>query len=1071
MIDPHSNAEKNARLKARGVYYRWLVRQYGSIPLMEMADDPDPISLRQIYIPLRLGDKDVDDGSMNPPDKFKEETEANQLGQDAFDEVLSQRFLVISGRPGAGKTTFVKALVNELCGSYSSPFRSRMQKQIGNVLVMPIILRELPRIAEADSLEALLAMWWEHQVALNTQARLPSRNINSLDGDLRNAEPLNADPLDVDRLQASLTHDNFTILLLFDGVDEVGCLEIRERIFKFATHAVEHSRIILTGRPSGLADLQNFTVVDGERVIPQAWRFVLPLTRPQIDTFITKWYHSRPEWISKFQAGTDDFRKALSDPSRPHLLSLARRPIFLTLMSLVHCTRNEMPHGRAALYRAIVDLYLERQQRNRRLRESPDGKPMPQWDSNEPRIALGYLAWLSMQKGAEQQEKQGESDRRIVWKKEELLVALKKALEDKTLRFAEVKSSEAGSLLAYYLYPAGLLIEPADGYIQFAHLSFQEYLCAEYLQGRMSGLRMTKEWSEKVLSMLDRPGWYEVALLLLAVHADRTQNQGHFELLGLLDVSKNQEARLFFMGLLGKELPIGKEERLQWLPLLLMAALVNPSMQETKVIKDWPELNDVGLVYVETFALEVDPRAQFDYLLKLLLDNPPLYIQENIDDIGDIQKEAKKLWISPESSPYWNIRFGEQEARNHALLSLIVNTQWGINIKNSEHPVNSNKIMDFVLSCCQKDEWLWQKDDNNWKASLSLVYAELLFERNHETQWAIQHHTPLSAWLSQVDMLLFTGHENNYLSFLSGIYVKGENLCQRLRLMIATCQLVQLLRLAGFRPGNSVHPHNSLWQRVTSNFLFFAKNNAFDERYPWLKHGRRVSHDRIRFALGDFFGHWYYMVHEYHTGSLFISLSWGLLRNDWVRRIKVNDRVNKKSNSFLYEKKYIFEKVFRAASIEENEKKIEVELLDYLFSYGAIDWFAEQVENPSLVINRGGRVGEPLPRYLGLFDEQGMPLICQKRENFVQLWEWVSNDDNWLEWVFPEGLSSEDKQLLQVDLAELKTHDWSPYGVIKAILDAWPEDQIEQDWSFESREKALVTVCEVLIAKHDKKLT
>ena len=29
----------------------------------------------------------------------------------------------------------------------------------------------------------------------------------------------------------------------------------------------------------------------------------------------------------------------------------------------------EMPHGRATLYQAIVDLYLDRQQRHRRLRK------------------------------------------------------------------------------------------------------------------------------------------------------------------------------------------------------------------------------------------------------------------------------------------------------------------------------------------------------------------------------------------------------------------------------------------------------------------------------------------------------------------------------------------------------------------------------------------------------------------------------------------------------------------------------------------------------------------------------
>jgi predicted NACHT family NTPase len=84
----------------------------------------------------------------------------------------------------------------------------------------------------------------------------------------------------------------------------------------------------------------------------------LPFTRPQIETFIEKWYQLRPEWLHQRERGIKDFLGALHDAQRPHLLSLARRPIFLALMALVHCTRNEMPHGRAALYEAIIDLYL-----------------------------------------------------------------------------------------------------------------------------------------------------------------------------------------------------------------------------------------------------------------------------------------------------------------------------------------------------------------------------------------------------------------------------------------------------------------------------------------------------------------------------------------------------------------------------------------------------------------------------------------------------------------------------------------------------------------------------------------
>ncbi len=130
-------------------------------------------------------------------------------------------------------------------------------------------------------------------------------------------------------------------------------------------------------------------------------------------------------------------------------------------------------------------------------------------------------------------------------------------------------------------------------------------------------------------------------------------------------------------------------------------------------------------------------------------------------------------------------------------------------------------------------------------------------------------------------------------------------------------------------------------------------------------------------------------------------------------------------------------------------------VLGFAYNWAAWDWFSEQVENPQLVIKRGGRVAEPLPKHLGLFDEQGLPHVQQRRSNLIKLQAWAKSADNWLAWVFPEGLSSQDENLLRADIAELQTHDWSPDGFMEAVLADWPEDQAEQDWSLETREQAL----------------
>lgn len=1045
MIDPHIKAEKNARFKERGNYHRWLIQQNGTIPLIELADEPDPISLRQIYIPIRLGKKDIDDSEMNSPERFDEEKEDNQIGQNSFDEVLNHEFLIVSGRPGAGKTTFIKALVNELCGDYHSRFNDRMQERFGNVFVIPIILRELPNIASCKKFSELLGMWWERQVELNQ---------------LQDT----VQPLNVEKLNQSIEFDDLTCLVLFDGIDEIGSLETRHNIYQIAHSACnEGCRIILTGRPSGLSDLENMVLPkagqtwgkdDGRgRLFKERWRFVLPLTRPQIDSFIVKWYQLRPEWVSRFQVGTDDFRQALSDSSRPHLLSLARRPIFLALMSLVHCTRNKMPHGRAALYRAIVDLYLERQQRNRRLKERPDdGEAMPQWSSSEPRLALGYLAWLSMQKGSKQ-DRDKSDERRIVWEKSAMLEALRNILGGKNPRFTEVLPEHAESLLKYYLYPAGLLIEPAEGYVQFAHLSFQEYLCAEYLQGRMIGRRMEKEWRDQIAGMLYKPGWYEVALLLLAVHAERTQNQGHFELLGLLDLSDYYQARLFYLGLLGRELPIDPEERHQWLPVLFIAALVHPLMGEISMLEDWQALNETGLALLEKLFANLCAETQWLVLMGQLETDMPVYFQDyEEDEWEEWQANLKKRWLQPQNDDSWEVEFGEQEARNHALLHLTTVTQWGVDFDDHSSPLRSSKLLEGLNKVCAKESWLWQKNSKEkWVNSSSLLYSEDLFSLDDMSHYAIQKNTPLSVWLMQGESIDFTPSDGRSLpSVLHAIHSNKAVPIARIRLALAFYQWQQFLELSYM--SDSFEERSQLLAQSLSQSLSWK---------------RLHSHSRPRSRLLSELG----SKSRLQSRSLSLSLSLSRSRSrSRSRQLSLSRQRRIPPLPWYNNHKELFNQARKLLDNAELGNDVVIPVLmafsRYAYHFAAWNWFTEQSENPELWKSRGGHVGEPLPKVLGLFGNDGLPSIQQKRESLVRLQQWAENDDNWVEWVFPEGLCAKEKTLLRSDIAELKTHDWSPYGFMQAVLDDWPENVAVQDWDIEKSERELVEACEQLLVEH-----
>ncbi|MCP4648228.1 MAG: hypothetical protein GY852_10945, partial [bacterium] len=132
--------------------------------------------------------------------------------------------------------------------------------------------------------------------------------------------------------------------------------------------------------------------------------------------------------------------------------------------------------------------------------------------------------------------------------------------------------------------------------------------------------------------------------------------------------------------------------------------------------------------------------------------------------------------------------------------------------------------------------------------------------------------------------------------------------------------------------------------------------------------------------------------------------------------------------------------------------------------YAAHDWFNEQAESPDLMKSRGLRPGEPLPAELGLFDNQGRPFPVQHRSNWEHLQKWLENDNAILQFFVPEGLSKQDRQLLETDLAILKKQPWSPQAAVKAILADWPENEPERPYSMENSEARLMEACDALIA-------
>ncbi|ANE56239.1 NACHT domain-containing NTPase [Methylomonas sp. DH-1] len=1036
MADFNSPAEQNARMQARAGYFRWLNKHYGNAELAEITDEPEPISLRQIFVPMRVSRKKRSETNMAPPEKVVElETPDRLRGEDAFDLVAESSFVCLSGLPGSGKTTLTKALVGELCGSHPSRLRTTLQGQRG-IAPIPIVLRDIAGIDTIHSLEELMEAWW--------------RNLQR--------QAAQSDSLDIARLRASFSTegDAFPLLLLFDGLDETGGPDLRQALLDMAIAAHNHGghRVVVTGRPSGFEglDIPYLVSKEADNIGKIRWAktrretvginltkdclyHLLPLAWPQIENFIDSWYRLRPEWAIKRNEGSAHFLEALKDPQRDYLLTLARRPIFLTLMALVHCTRNEMPHGRADLYEAIVDLYLNRQDRHRQHenRRNTQGHQLKDWPTQEKRRVLARIAYQSQVMGSENADAGTHPDRRrIVWQRADLESFIADYLLGRAT-LGGIPAEDASQLLDYYLHPAGLLISPRKGEICFAHLSFQEYLCAEDIQRRLAGTRFADVFREDLVQRLGQPGWDEVGMLLLAMQKSRT-DQGHLELLGVLPPDQVGAVGLLVRAVCGKELGLTPEQQRAWLPALLMSSLRHPYLGLGQLMGQCDSLASPGLEQlIQLFFLAATPEEQWQVLESKLKEN--IYL--NWTD--ESKSEIRQIWLTQA----WNPDEPAPALRLYSLLNLISDTNWGLG-KEADYPqsmpiIDPNTALEEILiPTINNDRLLWQR-------------------KKHGDIDIFPH--PTSAWLKIDGILPITGRlwqrilesippdfwflhvENSYsgmASIQSALYPK-QTLPVRTKLslglfnLLLLCECFPLIQVklerANYRVDFLALATKSVGSRTRS--LIRWVNILRSKHRSWL----RTLLPMMSFLNIDYFSE---------------LLTFPQIRSDF-KILSHLEECNKKlkSGDLSADVKNAFHKAFDL----------------YGYRYSAHDWFTEQAESPDLARRRSLIPGEPLPRSLGLFDERGIPLARQDRQSWLALQAWLNDDDAVLAFFFPEGLTAGDDRLLRSDLAILKQQPWSPHAFLSAALAEWPEQQRYRDFGLETAQQEMLMACEQFLAQ------
>ncbi|MGD1942540.1 MAG: NACHT domain-containing protein [Leptolyngbyaceae cyanobacterium] len=292
-------------------------------------------------------------------------------------------------------------------------------------------------------------------------------------------------------------------LILLDGLDEVANEARRDEVVNqievfLQAQSYRDNPAIVTSRPAGYKQAYFRT-----EEFPH--HDLLPFDQPKIDEFIANWYDNRFRDDEESQRRQQTLKKALSE--RDRIQVLAKNPLLLTIIALIHRYEAYLPRDRHQLYNRAVETLLTNWDAGK---DMDYQWPLQHLRRDAVRRMMERLAYWIHSEGSV-----GDNEGGTLIEREELIEQLSCFIAEETGSKRYEANADAERFLDFIRNRTGLLNEQGQDRYAFVHKTFQEYLAAEDIRYRQveDGFEVVEE---HVRDYLHAPHWEEVLLLLIA---------------------------------------------------------------------------------------------------------------------------------------------------------------------------------------------------------------------------------------------------------------------------------------------------------------------------------------------------------------------------------------------------------------------------------------------------------------------------------------------------------------------------------------------------------------------------